>query len=240
MGLEKLAITTYSNPKFSAKVRSITVSINPDQYEHNYAISYTNSSGQGANGQALRFNAYGAETVSFTIWFDGTGAIPGAPASETTSIETQITKFRDTVFPYDGKVHSPNYLELRWGTLLFKCVLVTLNFTYTMFAPSGAPIRAKCTASFRRYVTPDDLAKMANNSSPDMTHLVTVKAGDTLPLLCHQVYGSSTHYPNVARVNGLVGFRALTPGTQLLFPPVKAEAARPGGGQPARLREGKP
>jgi hypothetical protein len=221
MALEKLTITIYSNPKFSQKLRSIKVAINPEEYQHSYAISYTSAEGPGANGKILQFRSYGAENLSFTIWFDGTGAVAGAPRGETTSIDKQITAFRNAVFPYDGKTHSPNYLELAWGTLLFKCVLLSLNFTYTMFAPSGEPIRAKCVASFRRYVSPDDLAKQANKSSPDMSHLVTVKAGDTLPLLCHRIYGSSRHYPEVARINNLAGFRALAPGTVLLFPPLR-------------------
>jgi len=50
-----------------------------------------------------------------------------------------------------------------------------------------------------------------------MSHLEIVNAG-TLPLLCHRIYGSSTPSTEVARVNGLSGVRALTPGTQRLFP----------------------
>ena len=54
-----------------------------------------------------------------------------------------------------------------------------------------------------------------------MSHLVIVNPGDTLPLLCHRIYGSSTPSTEVARVNGLSGVRALTPGTLRLFPPLR-------------------
>jgi len=220
----KLTIAAYSDAGFKSKVKSFTVSINPEEYTHNYAIKYTKSEAAGTAGEALKFNVYGGETVSFTIWFDGTGAVPGSPKSDSTSIDQQIKDFRDAVFPYDGSTHGPNYLELTWGTLLFKCVITTLDFTYTLFNPDGEPVRASCKATFRRYASVSDLEKLAANSSPDMSHLVTVKAGDTLPLLCHRIYGSSTPYTQVARVNGLSGFRALTPGTRLLFPPLRQPA----------------
>ncbi len=58
-----------------------------------------------------------------------------------------------------------------------------------------------------------------------MSHLITVKSGDTLPLLCHKVYGTSVHYAEVARANGLSNFRDLAPGTQLLFPPLRTQPA---------------
>jgi hypothetical protein len=47
-----------------------------------------------------------------------------------------------------------------------------------------------------------------------------VVAGDTLPLLCFQIYQESKYYVEVARVNGLDDFRNLEPGRQILFPPL--------------------
>ena len=64
----------------------------------------------------------------------------------------------------------------------------------------------------------------ANKSSPDLSHVVTVKAGDTLPLLCYDIYGSSNPYIKVAAVNGLTDFRDLQPGQQLMFPVMQSTA----------------
>ena len=54
-----------------------------------------------------------------------------------------------------------------------------------------------------------------------------VLAGDTLPLLCQQIYGSATHYLQVAAFNGLDDFRVLEPGRELLFPPFARPGAAP-------------
>ena len=45
------------------------------------------------------------------------------------------------------------------------------------------------------------------------------KAGDTLPLLCREIYGSASCYLRVAQVNALDDFRNLTVGQELIFPP---------------------
>ena len=54
-----------------------------------------------------------------------------------------------------------------------------------------------------------------------------MQEGDSLPLMCHRIYGDARYYLEVARTNALVDFRSLRPGTELLFPPLEKE---PGGG----------
>jgi len=61
--------------------------------------------------------------------------------------------------------------------------------------------------------------------SPPIDRMVTVVAGDTLPALCKQIYGDSRFYVQVAKYNKLNKFRSLTPGTQLLFPPLSGSAS---------------
>jgi hypothetical protein len=221
--MNKLVIWGYKDDKFKtlAAPDPFVVTINPDEYSHSYEIVYNCATGQGAKAKSPQFNQVGREHVSFTLWFDGSGVVPDMARRDTTSIQSQITKFRQTVFDYNGDIHRPNFLKLSWGSFLFECSLEKLDITYTMFTPAGEPIRAKCTVSFISYTAPKALAAEKQNSSPDMSHLITVRAGDTLPHLCHHVYGSSAHYAKVARVNGLGSFRALRPGMQLLFPPLR-------------------
>jgi nucleoid-associated protein YgaU len=47
-----------------------------------------------------------------------------------------------------------------------------------------------------------------------------VKLGDTLPQLCHLIYGDPRYYLQIADRNGLANFRILTPGLTLKFPPI--------------------
>jgi hypothetical protein len=222
-----MSITAYSDSKFSKKVgEKFQVYINPEKYTHTYAILYVNKQAQGSNGPSPDFSMIQPDTVNFELVFDGTGVVPSprpgtSPASGNT-VEKQITDFKNLAFSYNGNIHSPNFLMISWGTLLFKCRLTTLNLTYTLFMPDGKPLRAKATATFIAFNNDVELALKAQRSSPDLSHVLTVRAGDTLPLMCYDIYGSSAYYPQVARVNGLTSLRNLVEGTQLLFPPLGA------------------
>lgn len=223
-GLTKLQIAAYSDSDFTKRDGDpYVVMINPEKYTHGYKIRYTDPQAQGSSGGSPRFNKVPSETVSFEIVFDGTGVVPPSVPAAPPPVSKQIERFKNLVFSYSGKIHSPKFLTLTWGTLLFRCRLASMDLTYTLFRPDGAPLRATAKTTYLGYSDEEELAKQANATSPDLTHLLTVRAGDTLPLLCWDVYGSSELTVKVARANGLTSFRNIPPGTKLVFPPL-AEA----------------
>ena len=223
-GLQKLKILAYEVGNFTAPVAEFSVYINPEKYTHSFQICYNDVQAQGAPGGSPKFNKVLSETVKFELVFDGTGVvpspIPGVVPFLGDGITKQIAAFKSVAYKYEGEIHSPRYLELAWGTLEYTCRLSNLSLTYTMFKPDGTPLRARADATFISYKSEKDLKLTANNKSPDLSKVLTVKAGDTLPLMCFGVYGSSIYYPQVAEVNGLTDFRDLIVGSQLLFPPL--------------------
>jgi phage tail protein X len=226
-GISKLRITAYTDGNFTAAVGpAFAVTINPDKYSHGYRIKYTDPQAQGSSGGSPKFNKVPSETVSFELVFDGTGVVPPpVPQTEPPDVAKQVETFKNLVFAYSGKIHSPKFLTLAWGTLLFRCRLSSLDLTYKLFKPDGSPLRATARAVFIGYSDEEELARQANKTSPDLTHLLTVKAGDTLPLMCWEVYGTSAYTVEVARANGLTSFRNIPAGTQLVFPPLREGSA---------------
>jgi hypothetical protein len=230
--LEKMVVIAYQKSNFSSEVGRLTVAINPEKYSHGYKICWNDVQAQGSPGGSPNFNKIPSDTLKFELVFDGTGvipprlpglpvALPGVVPFLEDGVAAQIDAFKKLVFSYNGNIHSPNFLKLSWGTLLFKCRLQSMDIAYTLFKPDGTPLRARADATFIGYNDEVELALAAKKSSPDVTHVVTVKAGETLPLLCYRIYGSSALYPQVARVNGLVDFRALAVGSQVVFPPLQ-------------------
>jgi nucleoid-associated protein YgaU len=226
--LSKMKIKAFEKGDFKGKIGEFSVYINPASYSRSYKILYNDRQAPGSSGGSPDYVKTPSDTVKFELVFDGTGVVgsplPGIVPFTSDGVKDQINKFMKLVFSYNGNIHSPNFLEISWATLLFKCRLSTLDMNYTMFKPDGTPLRARANAVFTSFLSETELELWENNRSPDLSHLVTVKAGDTLPLLCYGIYGSSVYYLEIARVNGLAHFRDLAPGMQLLFPPLQDSA----------------
>lgn len=160
-----------------------------------------------------------SQVLQVALVFDGTSV--GRVGGE--SVATRIGKFLDQCYFIVGDIHEPAFLRLTWSTNLlrpgFDCRLESADINYTSFTRDGSPLHAKLDVVFKEAVAPRKNASKKRCTSPDLSHRRTVKSGDTLPLLCREIYGSATHYLRVAEVNGLDDFRVLAPGRELIFPP---------------------
>ncbi len=199
------------------------VMLNPSNLRHNHTINYTGDNGEGKKqGTPLteekKFKSYEPESLDFDIVLDGTGVTNVQPKPK--SVNKQITALKNLIYKYDGNKHEPKVVTIIWGTLIFQGRLSSLKFDYTLFKPDGMPLRAKVTLGFKSFIPITKQSKKAKKSSPDLTHIIEVKAGDTLALLCHKIYQDSSYHIEVARHNNLTSFRDIRPGTRLYFPPI--------------------
>ena len=65
------------------------------------------------------------------------------------------------------------------------------------------------------------LKDQLNSLSPDITHQRLFKADDRFDLVVARIYQNPQYYIDVAKANGLTGFRKIKTGTKLFFPPVE-------------------
>jgi hypothetical protein len=242
--LEKLTLRAFK-PSSSAKEPAqpsdapedtYTVQVNPSSYTLNRLLTYSYQRGQGfSKGEAV-YSDSPPVNLQFEFLFDGTGVVPkpselgdiplvGAIASALSKdkpfvVMDEIKKFDKLVYDYSGKMHRPRQLLLVWGSLVFPCVLTSLNYRFTLFKQDGTPLRAVAACTFCESVPHAERVRRENASSPDLTHLRDVREGDTLPLLAHEIYGNAQLYLEVARANKLVSFRRLRPASRLSFPPL--------------------
>lgn len=221
--LKKLSITACTVNDGKVKVGSDTfqVMLNPSSYWHEYGIDYDQRKTLGQAGADPKFSAVDAEKVGFDLMLDGTGAV-AAGGGKPKEVKDRIKALRAIVYAYQGDQHEPSVVRLLWGSFIFFGRLTSMKVEYTLFKPAGDPLRAKVTLAFVGFMTKEEESLRAKRSSPDLSHKIVVKAGDTLPLLCHRIYKDSSYYPEVARYNDLTDFRALEPGTVLHFPPLRA------------------
>lgn len=215
--LEKLLIRAHEQADFSDQpVDEFEAYVNPSEITIAYEVEYDAAQGAGTTGSRMTFKKMKPGDLSLTFFLDGTAA-----SGRAIDVQQQVERFQ-TVTGYSGTIHRPYYLKVAWGTIQVKrCVLKSASIAYKMFQPDGVPLRAVITATFTDSADDQTRVALAQDQSPDLTHVRVIKAGDTLPLLCERIYGDPRMYLKVAAANGIDDFRNLAPGARVFFPPVE-------------------
>lgn len=236
--LMKLRIVGFDNPEQKASADSKSTKdgandnvfeayYNPASFSTGYALKYANDPKVTGTTKEQRYNGYEPTTYSFDLKLDATSAsVPeaGIYKGKEISVPDLVAKFKKVAYGYDGSTHRGAYLQLLWGgSTIAKCVLKSATIDFDLFKPDGTPLRAMIKCSFVEYSYEELITAGAGDKSPDMTHTRIVQEGDQLPLMCEDIYGDATLYPEVARHNKLTNFRKLTPGQELNFPPLVAK-----------------
>ena len=218
--LEKLTIEVYDSAKRSGLASdSFEVMFNPSTFTMKHENVFAGE--QGVNSEERpRYSHSRSSDLSLKFIIDGTGVgdygLVNLLGLGQKTVAEQIQQFLEMCYYLDGEIHEPKYLKLVWGKgplEKFHCRVKSVSIKYTSFERDGSPLRAELDTVFVEDREP------TQKSSPDLTHTRTVQSGDTLPLLCTEIYGSPDHYFRVAQVNGLDNFRDLRPGQELIFPP---------------------
>lgn len=213
--LERLLIHAYSDAAFKRQIGSFESYVNPAEIVLSYEHEFDSGQGAGTTGSRMEFKKIKPGDLTLSFFLDGTGA-NGRPLD----VQAKIEEFQTTT-GYNGNIHQPNFLKVVWGTLAVKrCVLKSATITYKLFRPNGVPLRATINAVFTDAVSDQQRVAMAQDSSPDLTHVRTMRAGDSLAELCNEIYGDPQLYLKVARANGLSNLRDLPAGTRVRFPPL--------------------
>jgi nucleoid-associated protein YgaU len=221
--LEKLKILAYKDVKRTASTYSFEAMFNPESISQTFATRYIPARTVNNATQVATFASQKPTSLNLKLLLDGTGVnrMGVLPAiGSTAPVRKQIDDFLANAYGTQGSTHEPSYLRVLWGAINFPCRLSRVTITYTSFDRSGQPLRAELDLDLIADADLNRQKALAGFSSPDVSHSRTVTSGDTLPLLAKEVYGSASHYLNLARSNSLNHFRRLTPGRVLQFPPL--------------------
>lgn len=230
MKLKKLTIKAYAKKARSGiPIGTFEAMYNPKSFSQKYEIEYGKNQGFNSTNSRVNYARSKPRVLNLKLILDGTEVEQmGLSLGAKKTVSERVKQFLDLTFRMNGQIHEPNYLMVEWGGkddggLIFSCRLGDVDVSYTSFDRDGSPLRAELDINL---ISDQDVKKrMAeeNKSSPDLTHSIIVKAGDTLPLLTQQIYGTSAYYLRVAQVNNLNDFRNLTPGQELFFPPLDSQ-----------------
>jgi nucleoid-associated protein YgaU len=89
---------------------------------------------------------------------------------------------------------------------------------FTLFSPSGMPLRAKLNVTFREAWTIEEQIKETPRHSGDRTKQRTLGLGKTLSHVAWEEYGDPGAWRPIAEANHLDNPRAVAPGMKLEIP----------------------
>ncbi|MDR1679401.1 MAG: hypothetical protein LBR81_06430 [Prevotellaceae bacterium] len=213
--LVKMKIFGFDNENYSGSSKfDFAVQVNPNTIKFDKSIQLTDKQIAGLGESNKTYSKHKETSFGFDVLLDATGVI--SPID----IKEQVEKLEKTVYTLNGETHQPNFVKISWGDFLFKGILHSMNYEYTLFTPEGKPLRVKISLSFCGYMSLQEAAKKENKQSPDLSRIITLKAGESIPYWCNEIYGDASHCTDIARHNRLTGFLNVKPGTELMFPPL--------------------
>jgi hypothetical protein len=232
----QLNIRAFLDSKFSRPVKpapnSMTAPYSPESLSFKQDNTFETKPGLATSSATARFYASGSRQLNIKLLFTGVdlgGYIPNPGQTQPVNVPKQLDLFERLCQRINGASHEPSYLRLSWASdglrSSFEARLKSYDISYSLFDRTGKALIAEITATFVEAVHPTKKKARQRLSSPDLSHRHLVLAGETLPMLCLRYYGSTDPYLQVAAFNQLDDLRSLTPGRELLFPPL----ARPGG-----------
>jgi nucleoid-associated protein YgaU len=203
--------------------KGLELQVNPETFSISAGSQFNEKKRKGSPGSVDHlWEKNSVRKLTFEFLLDNTGAIPSAVQQ---TVSERIKTINDTLYRVEGTTHEPNYLHISWGSLNFWCRLESMNINYKLFTPEGEPLRASINVSFIEVENEEEVNKRIKRGSPDVTHALTVKGEESLPLMTEKVYGSSSHYIAVAQANKLIHFRNIKAGDTIVFPPIKDQYA---------------
>ena len=234
----QLHIRAFLDSKFSKRVTpapfEMTAPYSPESLSFKQENVLETKQGASTGSAKANFYASGSRQLSVKLLFTGVdlgGYLPNPILSQPVNVAKQIDLFDRLCQRINGASHEPSYLRLSWASdglrSCFEARLKSYDVNYSLFDRKGKALIAEITATFVEAVHPTKQRARQRLSSPDLSHRHLVLAGETLPMLCLRYYGCTDPYLQVAAFNQLDDLRSLTPGLELLFPPLLQQGESP-------------
>jgi Uncharacterized protein containing LysM domain len=197
----------------------IPVQFNPSEYSLIEKAVYTQVHRQKSDSPVLNFAGGKSPRLKMSLYFD-TYHIKAAAfdLEEEKDVSEQVeklAKLRQIV----GKAHRPPIVAFVWGSLKFIGCVNSVTSTYTMFAKSGKPLRAKVDVEFIALPN-ENGSRRSPFESPDRTKIRVMSEDESLWNIAQKEYGDVDKWRCIAEANGIMDPLDIPAGTVLKVPAI--------------------
>ncbi|MEV0644596.1 LysM peptidoglycan-binding domain-containing protein [Phytomonospora sp. NPDC050363] len=117
-----------------------------------------------------------------------------------------------------AKKGSPPWVIFHWGPMTgFPSYVSSVTAKYTLFTPSGTPVRAVCTVNLEE-ISGEQSGQNPTSGSRTSRRAHIMTSGDTLQSLSYRTYGNAGLWRVIAEANGVTDPMRIPVGTRLLVP----------------------
>jgi hypothetical protein len=198
--------------------KRVTCLFNPKEYVFSKQITYGAGKTSGKNLPKQTFQSGSPAKLQMQLFFD--------TYEQRTDVREYTDQLWEMVFvnpklkDKQTKWGRPPLVRFQWGeTWLFDAVITSVSQRFTLFLPSGIPVRATLDVTFQQIEDTKDLKQQNPTSGGAGGERVwIVKEGDTLAWIAYKEYGDPSLWRTLADANKLQHVRRLCPGTQLMVP----------------------
>ncbi len=196
----------------------IEVMFNPKEYTITKTASWSREAAPGSNTPSLTFTSGEPQTLTVQLFFD--------TYLEKTDVRRhtkKLAKLMEVSIEDEGPTHRlrPPKVKFHWGlTWSFKAVITSMTQHFTLFLPTGTPVRATVDVTFQQIA--DERSFPGQNPTSGgaagrRTHIV--EAGETLDWIAYLELGSPRHWRSIAETNGVSDPLRIPAGTVLAIDP---------------------
>jgi nucleoid-associated protein YgaU len=214
MTLEKALLTN------TATNERVVVMFNPEEYTLKQDVNYARAAVPGLSAPLVQFVAGNQQMLQMELLVDtyeehkDGDRVLNRAGDDVRALTKKITD----LMKIDGSLHAPPVALFTWGSLAFTCVVQSVSQKFTMFMPSGIPVRAKLDVSFAEFLNTELEAKEIKRETSDYSKLHVVIQGETLSAIAGRVYQDATLWRPIAIRNRIDDPRHLEVGSELLIP----------------------
>lgn len=196
----------------------IACQFNPSEYQVSNSVKYSEKTIPGTQASIQQFISGENPTLTMSLLFD-TYIPPSIYVPVESGVDVSLlTRQVVSLTHIKGSLHRPPKVTFVWGSVTFQGIVTSVTQKFTMFLPSGIPVRATLDVTFKSVTDRQLLGMFAPLESPDRTKYRVVKEGEYLWNYAWEEYDSPGMWRVIAEANGIKDPLDIRPGQIIKLP----------------------